>query len=195
MMSSEVSSRAPQNDWMALGLAGTSRVLTLSFRGTIPYFPSGQRFTSCELLDSTAQLDSPDSNYDFVFITEGLGRLRPEMREVLLAEATRVTKTGGIVKALELTSDDAQAVLSLAESYRIDTEDFTSRRLSDRDVSRLEPDTVHYFENTINMPNKQRLLSTMSGMGLEASLENMWTVKDVFPVQRVRVGLSWSIER
>lgn len=188
--------KAAPDNWQAKGLGDTSRVLTLAMQDESPYFPKNVAHSSWEYLKpGQLEIESPDSNYDAVYLTNVLDRYSVEDQKKLIAEAARVTKNNGRIVAYSPACDDAEEIRELASQYGMDTTDFDSRRLTNRDIARLKPHDAMFFLGKIVIPNRTRLVKVLQGMGLPATLEHMWEVRDRFAIRRFHVGMAWTVQR
>jgi SAM-dependent methyltransferase len=183
-------------NWLSRGLGDTSKVLSMAMLGEEPFFSSAMKDPCWEhFMPGHLNIDAPDASFDAVYLTGILNRYSPEDQKKLIAEAARVTKNGGRVVAYSPACDDAQEALDLATDYGLDTTEFVSRRLTNRDIARLRPHEASFFQGKVVVPSKERLITVMKGFGLEATLEHMWQVKDRFAIKRFHVGMSWTVSR
>ena len=188
--------KASPSNWQSKGLGDTSRVLTLSMTGESPFFPTNVAYSSWEHLEpGQITIDSPDANYDAVYLTNILDRYTAEEQKRLIAEAARVTKNNGRIVAYSPACDDAEEVRELARQYGMDTKEFDSRRLTNRDIVRLRPNDAMFFLGKIVIPNRHRLVKVLQSLGLPATLEHMWEVRDRFVIRRFHVGMAWTVQR
>jgi SAM-dependent methyltransferase len=188
--------RAEPGNWLSKDLGGSSRVLTLAMQGDSPHFPKGVEHHSWEYFEEgQMSIQHPDASFDVVYLTNVLDRYEAGDRKALVAEAARVVKNGGRVIALSPACDDAIEAYDLATGYGVDTKEFVSRRLTNRDIARLRPHEAVFFLGKVVIPNRTRLVKVLQELGIAATLEHMWEVRDRFAIRRFQVGMSWLIQR
>ena len=188
--------KADPGNWLAKGLGATSRVLTMAMKDEGPYFPKDVVHYNWEYFEKgVTDIESPDANYDSVYLTNVLCRYDASDQKKLIAEAARVTKNNGRIITYDPACDDAQEVRDIAVGYGMDTKDFDSRRMTNGGIIRLKPHDAMFFLGKIVIPNRHRLVKVLQGMGLPATLEHMWEVRDRFAIRRFHVGMSWNVQR
>lgn len=190
--------RADPSNWLQQGLGETSRVLSITSKGCEPYLPKRVAHHSWEYLDEEfLGIEYPDASFDAVYITDVLERLPFHERRDLIREAARVCTNGGRIVAYSPACDDGEEAYELIKGYVVDVGEFLNRRLSNKDIVRVKPHEAAFFQTRQVVPGRERLLKALQDLGIDATLEHMWGVKeDVrFAIKRFHVGMIWHITR
>ena len=156
------------------------------------FCPAGAELHSWDLLGDRTTLDFPSSFYDVVYFNRVLENCSHDTRKKLVREGLRVLKPGGQLLSCSIACNDQEELYKFAVSQGFDTTKFEAARLNNYCIATLKPQEAEYFQSLTVVPNRKRFVHYLHEQGFPtASLENCWTVKDSFPINRLFVGMKW----
>ncbi len=155
------------------------------------FCPQDCSLNAWDYLGDRTELQFPSSLYDFVYFNQILERHDHDNRQKLIQEGLRVLKPGGVLMSLSVACNDNEELYNFAKTQGFDTTQFEATRLMNRDIGMLRPSDCAFFKSLTIIQNRSRMIDYCKENGFPASLENCWTFKGQFPVNRLHVGLKW----